>query len=67
MKRFEHEVLVFEMRTTKQVGKMRDTLRDWGQAGFEIVGVTQFAEDSPLTVFLKREVHADEKAVENAA
>jgi hypothetical protein len=67
MKRFEHEVLVFEMRTDKQATRMKETLREWGLAGFEIVSVTQFAETSPLTVFLKRELPEGVSAKEEAA
>ena len=46
---------------------MKETLREWGLAGFEIVSVTQFAETSPLTVFLKRELPEGVSAKEEAA
>lgn len=67
MKRFEHEVLEFETRSPKQKAKMKETLREWGFAGFEIVGVTQQHDAAPVTVYLKREVLDDNGTVENAA
>ncbi len=57
MKRFEHEVLTFETSTKKGIEKMQEKLHEWGQAGFEIVGVAPITVGgSVVTVFLKREV-----------
>ena len=67
MKRFEHEVLVFDTRTPKQMAHMKETLREWGLAGFEIVSVTQQHGSSPLTAFLKREIASDDTANDEAA
>lgn len=60
MKRFNHEVLSFDANGKKEYKAMQDKLRDWGEAGFEIVSVISTSMNgSYFTVFLKREMIVD--------
>ena len=57
MKQFEHEILTFGTTTKKDYEKMRQSLSEWGEAGFEVVSVVPTAIDgSEVTIFLKREI-----------
>lgn len=67
MKTFEHEVLTFSMGGTKDKKVMTETLREWGASGFEIVGVVQTNDTTPVTVFLKREVLVENDQGEGVA
>lgn len=60
MRAFEHEVLDFDVREADGLEAMKRTLREWGEAGFEIVSVLPISRDADMTrVFLKREVSPD--------
>jgi hypothetical protein len=39
MKQFEHEVLNFDISTDKKYAVMQQTLREWGDVGFEVISV----------------------------
>ena len=54
MKRFEYEILFFEVKKTKDFEKMRRTLNDHGADGWEVVSAE--AGDYGYTTFLKREL-----------
>lgn len=67
MKKFEHEVLTFDANGKKGHATMQNSLREWGEAGFEIVSVVGTAiNSSNFTVFLKREVQSDINIMEAA-
>jgi|TARA_R100000501_G_C2623038_1_gene116200 hypothetical protein len=67
MKRFEHEVLTFAVSKPQDFEKMRDTLQEWGDAGYEVVSaLQQTTAGATFTVFLKRETVGSGKA-EDAA
>ena len=58
MKRFEHEVLTFSVDKPKDFTKMQETLREWGDVGFEIVSVLDHKNvGTNYTVFMKREMN----------
>lgn len=68
MKTFEHEVLTFNASSKKGYAAMQEALREWGEAGFEIVSVTaDSVNPMAFTVFLKREVLGISKKKEEAA
>lgn len=68
MKRFEHEVLHFNASSPKGYAEMQDTLREWGENGFEVISVTNDSVNSmAFVVFLKREAVEDGAIVEDAA
>ena len=68
MKRFEHEVLHFNASSPKGYSEMQDTLREWGESGFEVISVTNDSVNSmSFIVFLKREAVEDSATVEDAA
>lgn len=68
MKRFEHEVLTFSVNKAKDFEAMQKQLREWGDAGFEIISVIAGDMHSKsMTVFLKREVVEGCLAEEEAA
>lgn len=57
MKQFEHEVLSFDANGKKGYAAMQLTLKEWGEAGYEVVSVVNTAMNGcNFTVFLKREV-----------
>ena len=54
MRRFEHEVLTFSVDKAKGFAAMQETLREWGNAGFEIVSVLDHKNVGiNYTVFMK--------------
>ncbi|SEJ82080.1 hypothetical protein MAA5396_03381 [Marinovum algicola] len=57
MKRFEYEILFFEVKKTKDFEKMRRTLNDHGADGWEVISAE--AGDYGYTTFLKRELDPD--------
>ena len=68
MRRFEHEVLTFSVDKAKDFAAMQETLREWGNAGFEIVSVVPGDMHSKsMTVFLKREADETETGKSEAA
>ncbi|EAQ02681.1 hypothetical protein OB2597_18232 [Pseudooceanicola batsensis HTCC2597] len=54
MKRFEYEILFFEVKKTKDFETMRRTLNDHGADGWEVISAE--AGDYGYTTFLKREL-----------
>lgn len=57
MKKFEHEVLSYDVSKKGEYEVMQAALKKWGDAGFEVISVVNADNiTSTLTVFLKREV-----------
>lgn len=54
MKRFEYEILFFEVKKTKDFETMRRALNDRGADGWEVISAE--AGDYGYTTFLKREL-----------
>ncbi|MHC0055425.1 hypothetical protein [Actibacterium sp. D379-3] len=66
MKTFENEVLTFDPQSAKSMKSMPDKLREWGEAGFQVVSVVEASAEGRggwnLYVFLTREsVSADKE------
>lgn len=57
MKRFEYEILFFEVKKTKDFETMRRGLNDRGADGWEVISAE--AGDYGYTTFLKRELDPD--------
>lgn len=57
MKQFEHEVLNFDISTDKKYAGMQQTLREWGEVGFEVISVVPASLGfDVINVFFKREI-----------
>ncbi|MGH1415743.1 MAG: hypothetical protein ACRBB0_19800 [Pelagimonas sp.] len=65
---FEHEILTFGTGTKKEMNAMAASLKEWGAAGYEVVSVVPIQiGGSVVTVFLKREVVAEDNSDGKAA
>ena len=64
MKRFEHKVLHFEIKSKRSYGEMDELLNSYGAEGWEVVSAMVNGEG--FTAFLKREISQDQSQ-ENAA
>ena len=59
MKKFEHEILSYDLSKKGEYETMRAALKEWGEAGYEIVSVVNPDNiTSNVAVFLKREVQS---------
>lgn len=69
MKKFEHEVLYFDAQNKKSLDEMQQTLREWGEVGFEVVSVvhSNFGLGENYAIFLKRAVTTESNEAETAA
>jgi hypothetical protein len=57
MKKFEHEVLDFDLTKKDQHAVMAKALAEWGAAGFEVVSVVPHGQlGGRVTIFLKHEL-----------
>ena len=57
MKQFEHEVLNCDSSTDKKYAVMQQTLREWGDVGFEVISVIPASLGFDIVnVFFKREI-----------
>lgn len=65
---FEHEVLSFGTSTKKENAEMRAALKEWGEAGYEVVSVVPVTiGGSVLNIFLKRRIISDGDKTDVAA
>jgi len=65
---FEHEVLSFGTGTKKEHAAMRTALKEWGEAGYEVVSVVPVTiGGSVVNIFLKRQVVSDDGETNVAA
>ena len=68
MKTFEHEVRTFNGSNRKGFEAMQKALREWGEAGYEIVSVTNDSlQHQNYVVFFKRERPEEVVSREEAA
>lgn len=58
MKRFEHKVLHFEIKSKRSYGEMDELLNRYGAEGWEVVSAMVNGEG--FTAFLKRETSQDQ-------
>jgi hypothetical protein len=56
VKRFEYDILFFEVKKRRDYDKMRSTLNAHGANGWEVISAE--AGDNGYTTFLKREIDA---------
>lgn len=68
MKTFEHEVLNFNTSNRKGQEAMKEALRKWGTAGYELISATpDMSQPQGYTLFLKREIKGGGKPVTEGA